>query len=50
MKLKKDLKREVVRVYRINVAQETVKQRSVLSTVENLKVFIQLCNIFNQNI
>jgi len=46
MKLKKDLKHEFVRVYWINVAQETVEQRSVLCAVENLQVYIQLCNIF----
>jgi hypothetical protein len=40
MKLKKNLKREVVWLYWINVAQETVEQRSVLSTVENLQVYI----------
>jgi len=47
---KKSLNREVVRVYWINVAQERVQQPSVLSTVENLQVCIQLCNVFNQNI
>jgi len=44
------LKSEVVRGYWINVAQERVEQPSVLSTVENLQVYILLCNVFNQNI
>jgi hypothetical protein len=45
MKLKKNLKHEVVRVYWINVAQERVEQRSVLIAVDNLQVNIHLCSV-----